>query len=232
MSLEQYDSDQVKMMEEECILVDLQDTPLGPISKKTSHLVENIEKGMLHRAFSVFLFNSKNELLLQQRAHCKITFPLMWTNTCCSHPLHFAAELEVAEQIGVKRAAQRKLQQELGIPPEQVPLEAFTFLTRMHYMALSDPVWGEHEIDYILFIKRDVDVSPNANEVESVRWVNQEQLKELVSTAEERGVKVTPWFALIGENFLYKWWNDVDTVAKHRDVETIHRLGKDVQRFL
>ena len=100
---------------------------------------------MLHRAFSVFLFNSEGKLLLQQRAHSKITFPLMWTNTCCSHPLHVADELEAANQIGVKRAAQRKLFQELGIAPEEVPLEAFTFLTRMHYKAASDPVWGEHE---------------------------------------------------------------------------------------
>ena len=78
----------------------------------------NIDKGLLHRAFSVFLFNSKNELLLQQRATEKITFPDMWTNTCCSHPLGIPGEggAELAEAVeGVKRAAQRKLDHELGI---------------------------------------------------------------------------------------------------------------------
>ena len=110
--------------------------------------MENIDKGLLHRAFSVFLFNSKKELLLQQRATEKITFPDMWTNTCCSHPLgvpgETGADLKTAV-AGVKRAAQRKLDHELGIKAEQVPLENFQFLTRIHYKAPSDGKWGEHE---------------------------------------------------------------------------------------
>ena len=109
------------------------------------HLMENINKGLLHRAFSVFLFNSENKLLLQQRSLDKITFPDLWTNSCCSHPLNTALELEETEQRGVRRAAQRKLQHELGIKPEQVPLEKFVFLTRIHYLAPSDGTWGEHE---------------------------------------------------------------------------------------
>jgi isopentenyl-diphosphate delta-isomerase len=125
----------------------------------------NIERGLLHRAFSVFLFDSEKRLLLQQRADEKITFPGtrpaadardrhlltaagMWTNTCCSHPLGIpgetGAELEAAI-MGVKRAAQRKLNQELGIPTHQVPPEIFEFLTRIHYKAPSDGKWGEHE---------------------------------------------------------------------------------------
>jgi isopentenyl-diphosphate delta-isomerase len=101
---------------------------------------------MLHRAFSVFLFNTKGELLLQQRSPAKITFPLCWTNTCCSHPLFdLIEEREVKNGLGVKKAAQRKLQQELGISKEQVPLDAFTYLTRIHYCAPSDGLWGEHE---------------------------------------------------------------------------------------
>jgi isopentenyl-diphosphate Delta-isomerase len=108
----------------------------------------NIDKGLLHRAFSVFLFDDKNKLLLQQRASEKITFPDMWTNTCCSHPLGIPAETGASLQesvAGVKRAAQRKLDHELGIKPEQVPLEKFRFLTRIHYKAPSDGKWGEHE---------------------------------------------------------------------------------------
>jgi isopentenyl-diphosphate delta-isomerase type 1 len=110
--------------------------------------MENIDKGLLHRAFSVFLFDKQNRLLLQQRASEKITFPDMWTNTCCSHPLGVPGEtgstLDTAV-MGVKRAAQRKLDQELGIKSHQVPLENFHFLTRIHYVAPSDGKWGEHE---------------------------------------------------------------------------------------
>lgn len=114
----------------------------------------NIDKGLLHRAFSVFLFNSKNELLLQQRATEKITFPDMWTNTCCSHPLGIPGEggAELAEAVmGVKRAAQRKLDHELGIKAAQVPIEKFKFLTRIHYKAPSDGKWGEHESKFTTF---------------------------------------------------------------------------------
>ena len=115
--------------------------------------MKNIDDGLLHRAFSVFLFDSKNRLLLQQRASEKITFPDMWTNTCCSHPLgvpeETGAELKTAI-LGVKRAAQRKLDQELGIKAKQVPLEDFRFLTRIHYKASSDGKWGEHESRFLV----------------------------------------------------------------------------------
>lgn len=110
--------------------------------------MENIDKGLLHRAFSVFLFDSQNRLLLQQRASEKITFPDMWTNTCCSHPLGIPGETGsgLEESIaGVRRAAQRKLDQELGIPSAQVPIDDFRFLTRIHYVSPSDGKWGEHE---------------------------------------------------------------------------------------
>jgi len=108
--------------------------------------MSNIERGLLHRAFSVFLFNRENKLLLQQRAESKITFPMLWTNTCCSHPLYHDAELDMDNNMGVKRAAQRKLYQELGIMPAQVPLDQFHFLTRIHYKAPSQGgEWGEHE---------------------------------------------------------------------------------------
>lgn len=110
--------------------------------------MNNIGRGLLHRAFSVFLFDSNNRLLLQQRASEKITFPNQWTNTCCSHPLGIpgetGAELDAAV-LGVKRAAQRKLNHELGIKPEQIPLEKFEFFTRILYKAPSDGKWGEHE---------------------------------------------------------------------------------------
>lgn len=107
----------------------------------------NIEKGLLHRAFSVFLFDpSTGKLLLQKRAPEKITFPNMWTNTCCSHPLAIQSEMHGRE--GAKKAAQRKMEHELGIPADQVPLDKFQFLTRIHYLAPGDGPWGEHESRY------------------------------------------------------------------------------------
>lgn len=114
------DGEQVRLMEEQCILVDENDRALGPDSKKSCHLNANIDSGKLHRAFSVFLFNTSGKLLLQQRSKAKITFPEHLANTCCSHPLHCPEELEEMGQLGVKRAAQRKLNHELGIPLDQV----------------------------------------------------------------------------------------------------------------
>jgi isopentenyl-diphosphate Delta-isomerase len=113
----------------------------------TGHLMENIKKGLLHRAFSAFIFRpSDGKLLLQQRASEKITFPDMWTNTCCSHPLDdFEEEKEERDQLGVRVAASRKLEHELGIPRLQTPVDQFQYLTRIHYLAPSDGMWGEHE---------------------------------------------------------------------------------------
>ena len=118
----------------------LTETPKG-------HLMENIRKGLLHRAFSAFIFRpSDGKLLLQQRASEKITFPDMWTNTCCSHPLDdFEEEKIEKDQLGVRVAASRKLEHELGIPRSQTPVDQFQYLTRIHYLAPSDGMWGEHE---------------------------------------------------------------------------------------
>ena len=81
-ALDGKDADQTSMMSESCILVDNEDNAVGSMSKLESHYME----GRLHRAFSVLLFNSKDELLVQKRASSKITFPSVWANSCCSHP--------------------------------------------------------------------------------------------------------------------------------------------------
>jgi len=210
-SITDFDQTQWHLMEEMCILVNEKDEAIGKETKKNSHLKSNIEKGLLHRAFSVFLFNSKNELLLQQRASAKITFPSYWTNTCCSHPLYFSDEME--PDIGVKRAAQRKLEHELGITKEDTPLDGFYFMTRLHYKAMSDGVWGEHEVDHILIMKRDIKLNPNPNEVDATRYVSKLQLKELFAQAEtDKELKLTPWFKLIVEKFLYSWWDSLDNL--------------------
>ncbi|TIB12692.1 hypothetical protein E3P92_02504 [Wallemia ichthyophaga] len=187
-------------MEERCILLNPDDSIAGDVSKKECHLMSNIEKGMLHRAFSTFLFReSDGRLLMQKRAQEKITFPGLWTNTCCSHPLSVVSEMDGV--LGGKRAAVRKLDHELGI--NQINVDDLDFLTKIHYLAPSDGLWGEHEIDYIYFVKKDVSVEVNENEVSDIRWVSVDELKEMLSDGYSQ---FTPWFRIIVENFLFKWW--------------------------
>ncbi|KAL9429558.1 hypothetical protein AB3S75_031378 [Citrus x aurantiifolia] len=217
------------MFEDECILVDENDRVVGHENKYNCHLMEKIESlNLLHRAFSVFLFNSKYELLLQQRSGTKVTFPLVWTNTCCSHPLYRESELIEENALGVRNAAQRKLLDELGICAEDVPVDEFTPLGRILYKAPSDGKWGEHELDYLLFIVRDVSVNPNPDEVAEYKYVNREQLKELLRKADagEEGLKLSPWFRLVVDNFLFKWWDHLEkgTLNEVIDMKTIHKL--------
>lgn len=165
----------------------------------------------------------------------------MWTNTCCSHPLAIPGETgdKLSQSIdGVRRAAQRKLQQELGIQPDQVPFDDFHFLTRIHYMAPSNGKWGEHEgmglslsalattfffrrtllimahvtrsyssVDYILFIKADVDLDVNPNEVRDSRYVSADEMRAMLQRTD---ISFTPWFRLIRESLLFEWWQRFD----------------------
>lgn len=218
------DEKQVQLLAEMCILIDENDHKTGAESKKNCHLNSNIDKGLLHRAFSVFLFNSEDKLLLQQRSDAKITFPGCFTNTCCSHPLHTASELEEQDAIGVRRAAQRRLQAELGIPMNQVPPEEMTYLTRIHYKAQSDGVWGEHEIDYILFMQKDVEVDPDPNEIQSHCYVTKEELKEMLEKAKRGELLITPWFSLIADTFLFKWWDNLHNLKQFMDQDKIHHM--------
>jgi isopentenyl-diphosphate delta-isomerase len=217
------------MFDDECILVDEQDNVIGHESKYNCHLMEKIDSGhALHRAFSVFLFNSKYELLLQQRSTTKVTFPLVWTNTCCSHPLYRESELIEENSEGVRNAAQRKLFDELGIQAEELPVDQFIPLGKMLYKAPSDGKWGEHELDYLLFMVRDVKLNPNPEEVSDVKYVNREELKQLLRKADagEGGIKLSPWFRLVVDNFLMGWWDHVEqgTLKEAADMKTIHRL--------
>ncbi|CAL1695757.1 unnamed protein product [Somion occarium] len=170
--------------------------------------MENINKGLLHRAFSAFVFRpSDGKLLLQQRATEKITFPDMWTNTCCSHPLDdFEEEKVEEEQLGVRVAASRKLEQELGIPQSQTPIDQFQYLTKIHYLAPSNGVWGEHEVDYILFLTADVTVTPNVNEIRDYKYVDKAELQAMFDNS---GNTFTPWFKLIARDFLFGWWDEL-----------------------
>jgi isopentenyl-diphosphate delta-isomerase len=207
------------------ILVDPQDTIVGSSSKKNSHrFVEEQKYGQLHRAFSVFLFDSQDRLLLQQRASTKITFPSLWTNTCCSHPLAAQNPSETDDQKlvgetglapGACTAAVRKLDHELGIRPEDLPASSFRYMTRLHYCA-PDPYtgsggnWGEHEMDYVLLARAPdgLATNPNPEEVDAVQWVTKEELKTMMQP--ESGLKWSPWFRIIVEQFLPSWWDNLE----------------------
>tara|TARA_B100001245_G_scaffold235409_1_gene223175 strand:- start:10 stop:681 length:672 start_codon:yes stop_codon:yes gene_type:complete len=215
-SLNKHDAEQVAFMAEECILVDESDAVTGSASKADCHHGE----GVLHRAFSILLFNSEGRLLLQQRSSEKITFPGVWANTCCSHPLHCEPELETQDAMGVKRAAQRKLGQELGIPETGAPLEDMVFMTRMLYRARANAEWVEHEMDHIICLRADVEPAPNPNEIAETRWVTQAELRDLLNSE-----LIGPWFRLIAENLLPAWWENLDDLAEIADTE-IHDMGE------
>ncbi|CAB9531067.1 Isopentenyl-diphosphate Delta-isomerase 1 [Seminavis robusta] len=164
------DMDQQAMMESDMLVtVDENDLLVSTeisASKKLAHTFTTDQpRGILHRAFSFFLFDQDNKMLLTQRALSKITFPGVWTNTCCSHPLYGMTPNEVdvtpdayPDFPGIKHAAIRKLKHELGIEAQYVPHDKITFLSRFHYWAsdtvtygTENPPWGEHEVDYIYF---------------------------------------------------------------------------------
>nr|XP_045730457.1 isopentenyl-diphosphate Delta-isomerase 1 isoform X1 [Mirounga angustirostris] len=222
--IDKLDAQQVQLLAEMCILIDEEDRRIGAETKRNCHLNENIDRGLLHRAFSVFLFNTENKLLLQQRSDAKITFPGCFTNTCCSHPLSNPQELEEREAIGVRRAAQRRLKAELGIPMEEVPPEEINYLTRIHYKAQSDGIWGEHEIDYILFVRKNVTLNPDPNEIKSYCYVTKEELRELLKNAARGEIKLTPWFQIIADAFLFKWWDNLNHLNQFVDHKKIHRM--------
>ncbi|RWS03753.1 isopentenyl pyrophosphate isomerase-like protein [Dinothrombium tinctorium] len=216
-----YDKTQVNSMKEMCIAVDENDNAIEPRSKKDCHLMENINKGLIHRAFSVLIFNSNKEFLLTRRSPTKITFPGCFTNACCSHPLHTSLEKDENDAIGVKRAAQRRLQIELGIDPLQVPLSDIEYITRILYKAPSSDIWGEAEIDYVLVVRKDVELKPNPDEVDQIRYFSKDQLKSFLNN---NSIKVSPWFKLMVDRFLYDWWNNLDNLSKFKDHKTIYKL--------
>ncbi|XP_043546610.1 isopentenyl-diphosphate Delta-isomerase 1 isoform X2 [Chiloscyllium plagiosum] len=147
-----------------------------------------------------------------------------FTNTCCSHPLNTATETEEKDALGVRQAAQRRLKEEFGIPPQQVPLEEMNYLTRIHYKAQSDGIWGEHEIDYIIFIQKNVTLKPDPNEIQSYCYVTKDELQNLLEKAESNKVKITPWFKLIAEKFLFTWWDNLHNLKQFINHEKIHRM--------
>ena len=229
MASQSSDSIQAGMMAEAVLQVDENDVVVGPVSKADSHY----QSGKLHRAFSVLLFNSEGKLLLQQRAHDKITFPSVWANSCCSHPLASEEEMDETNARGVKIAAIRKLDQELGIAADSLNIDDFVFITKMRYSARMNADWIEREIDHILMIQADVELNPNPNEVSNVKWVSATELEDMLVEPDGDDV-IAPWFRCIAARLMNEeWWSaigDKEACEALQD-NVIHDMG-DVTHML
>ena len=162
------------MTEEQIILVDENDNEVGLMGKMDAHL-----QGRLHRAISVFIFNSKGELLLHQRADGKYHSGGLWTNTCCSHPRPGESALE---------AAHRRLKEEMGMQCHLQP--AFRFL----YKAVLDNHLTEHELDHVFVGTCDTAPVPDPTEVKDWKYMNEEQVSKELTVSPE---KYTAWFKMI-----------------------------------
>lgn len=206
------DAGQAGMMGETLIRVNARDQVLGAVSKYEAHR----GAGLLHRAFSVLLFNSQRELLLQRRADSKITFPGVWANSCCSHPLFTAEEQDERQYRGVKRAAIRKMAQELGVPSGNLQEKDFILMTRVHYHADSEDAWAEEEMDYILVTRANITLQPNPNEVADVRWVTPAGLRVML---DDPALEFAPWFRIIATRLLPKWWPAI------KDLQALRQLS-------
>ncbi len=171
------------MIEERVILVNEKDEKIGLMPKMEAH-----EKAVLHRAFSVFIFNSKNELMLQQRAAHKYHSPLLWTNTCCSHQRDGESNIE---------AGTRRLKEEMGFT---TPLKE---VTSFIYKAPFDNGLTEHEFDHVMLGHYENRPTINRGEVESWKWMPLETVKEDIAIQPEL---YTAWFKIIFDKF-YKHLN-------------------------
>ena len=158
---------------ENVILVDHDDKEIGTMEKMEAH-----RKEVLHRAFSVLIFNSKGEMLIQKRADEKYHSGGLWTNACCSHP-------KPGESI--EAAAKRRLIEEIGISTNPEP--AFSFIYRVE---LADLV--EHELDHVLFATCDENPSINKAEVQDWKFISMDKLKNEINNHPS---EFTYWFKLI-----------------------------------
>ncbi|XP_059053155.1 isopentenyl-diphosphate Delta-isomerase 1 [Achroia grisella] len=202
-----------------CLLVDEKDNFIGTASKRDCHKVAPDGKVLLHRAFSVFLFNKRGDMLLQRRASQKVTYPDYYSNACCSHPLYIDNKPE-----DIITAARRRLNHELGIPLDQMDPELFTYLTRIHYHDPGDGVWGEHEIDYVLFFQNDVKIKPNADEISEYCFVPKSEFNAFLPTLEG---PITPWFNMVRRHRLKLWWNNLHRLKELAEPEKIHKFTED-----
>ncbi|MGQ7945204.1 isopentenyl-diphosphate Delta-isomerase [Flavobacterium sp. WC2509] len=168
------------MEEEKVILVNELDQQIGLMPKLEAH-----EKAILHRAFSVFVLNDQNEIMLQQRAHQKYHSPLLWTNTCCSHQRDGESNME---------AGNRRLYEEMGFSTELK--ELFHFI----YKAPFDNGLTEHELDHVMIGYYNEEPVINTEEVEAWKWMKIEDVKDDMLLNPD---SYTVWFKIIFDEFYH-----------------------------
>lgn len=167
------------LMSEKVVLVDGENKPLGLAEKATVHRLET----PLHRGFSCFLFRSNGDLILQQRAFSKVTWPGVWSNTCCGHPM--------LDETGEK-AVKRRLEYELGIDKNVMP-EVWCALPNFRYQAVHDGIM-EHELCPVYVGCYDGVFELNPDEVESIQEVSWEGLvKALESLGDTTWDHLSVW---------------------------------------
>ena len=166
------------MKEEQVILVNENDEQIGLMPKLEAH-----EKALLHRAFSVLVFNDNNELMLQQRALHKYHSPGLWTNTCCSHQRAGEQNIE---------AGKRRLQEEMGFVTDLK--ETISFI----YKAPFDNGLTEHEYDHVMVGNYNDEPVINADEVADWKWMSLDAVKEDMTKSPEL---YTAWFKIIFDKF-------------------------------
>lgn len=159
------------------ILVDKDDNAIGTMEKMEAH-----RKGVLHRAFSVLVFNSKGEMLLQKRAKSKYHSGGLWTNACCSHPIPDEA---------IEHTVQRRVREEIGI--DITPSFSYKFL----YKTALDKNLIEHELDHVFLAEFNGNPTLNKDEAEDWKFVNLESLR---SDVQKNPGHYTEWFKLILEH--------------------------------
>jgi isopentenyl-diphosphate Delta-isomerase len=172
------------MKEQEVVLVNENDEAIGLMGKMEAH-----QKGLLHRAFSVFIFDAKGNMLLQQRAAAKYHGAHLWTNACCSHP--FPGE-------NVEDAAQRRLMEELGFTTPLNKIFSFTYRAKVE----NDLV--EHEFDHVFAGEYESNVYPNSNEVADYVYKPIAQIKKELEMHPE---KFTSWFKIAFPK-IETWWRE------------------------
>ncbi len=182
------DNTQVSFDDEMLIVVDEENKVIDYKDKLSCHLGD----GILHRAFSIFIFNSKQELLLQQRSDEKMLWPLYWSNSCCSHPRK-GEELE--------QATIRRLREELGIHTD------LTYLFTFQYHARFKEVGSESEICAVYIGKSDDEITVNAHEVADWKFV---PIDELNADMEENPELYSPWFKMEWKRIREEFWGKVE----------------------